>query len=64
MLVAPSFFRATPSFASDWAAVERDVTFFLRRMVPFPPVEVVVPPNRLAIILARAAANSDSDMLF
>lgn len=61
--MAPSFFRATPSFASDWAAVEREVTFFFRRMVPLPPVEVEEPPNRFAIILARASASSVSDML-
>ena len=60
MLVAPSFFRAAVSLTSDWADDDLDAAFFLRRTVPFPPVEDEAPPNRFAIILALASAISVS----
>ncbi|VEU34239.1 unnamed protein product [Pseudo-nitzschia multistriata] len=56
MLVAPSFLSVVPSLASDCAAALRDTFLFFLRTDPFPPVDVEAPPNRLAIILARAAA--------
>jgi hypothetical protein len=60
MFVAPSFLSAAESLTSDWAADDRDAAFFLRRTAPFPPVEAEAPPNRLAIIFARASAISVS----
>merc|ERR1711937_785367 len=63
MLVALSFLSVVPSLASDCAAALLDATFFFLRTDPFPPVDVDFPPNRLAIIFARAAAKSDSDIL-
>ena len=63
MFVALSFLSVWPSLASDCAAALLDATFFFHRTDPFPPVDVFAPPNRLAIIRARAAAISDSDIL-